>query len=316
MARFPARVLVLPLAAALLATAACGGKGGTPAAASAEIQLLNGSAKGAGLSGDGRGDAAPASPESVAAPAEAPAKDTQPSNWIQLSINKAPIGTTVTEVQGFTLYRFEKDSADPSKATCVDDCALKWPPVLIKPGGRVFVDGIKEAKIGAVRRPDGTVQVTVAGWPAYRFAGDKVPGELNGQGVGGTWFAFKPNGGKIDSLVTASAGKPAEPDKTTVLAKKQTRDGVVITDQDGATLYRNEKDCADACAAQWRAVVADRSGRVQVDGVATERVGTKERRDGTAQLTLDGSPLYRNAADKSTGTIIASAAERGWTPAR
>ncbi|BCY07225.1 hypothetical protein [Actinoplanes sp. L3-i22] len=308
MARFPARVFVLPVAAVLLATAACGDPGAAPAAA-AEIQLVDGAAKVAGLTGDGRGAGS-------AAPSSAPAVSAETPNWVQLSTNQAPIGTTVTEVRGFTLYRFDKDKADPSTATCVDDCAVTWPPVLIKPGGRVFVDGIKEARIGAVRRPDGTVQVTLAGWPVYQFAGDKVPGELNGQGVGGTWFAVKPNGGKIDDLVVAATGKAADPDKTTLLAAKQTGSGAIVTDQDGATLYRNDKDCTGDCAAQWRPVVADAGSKLRVDGIDTDRVGTKKRDDGTVQLALDGSPLYRNAADKSTGTVIASAAERGWNPAR
>jgi predicted lipoprotein with Yx(FWY)xxD motif len=39
-------------------------------------------------------------------------------------------------------------------------------------------------------RTDGTVQVTVNGWPMYLFVRDTAPGEANGQGstgFGGLW---------------------------------------------------------------------------------------------------------------------------------
>ncbi|MGY5056918.1 hypothetical protein ACWDFR_23080 [Streptomyces sp. 900105755] len=49
---------------------------------------------------------------------------------------------------------------------------------------------------GAVRRPDGQVQITVGGWPVHRFSGDSKPGDLNGQGLDGTWFAVAPTGQK------------------------------------------------------------------------------------------------------------------------
>lgn len=33
-------------------------------------------------------------------------------------------------------------------------------------------------------------------WPQYLFAGDKVCGDANGQGVGGKWWATKADGGR------------------------------------------------------------------------------------------------------------------------
>ncbi|MGY5120365.1 hypothetical protein ACWC2H_31695 [Streptomyces sp. 900105755] len=49
---------------------------------------------------------------------------------------------------------------------------------------------------GAVRRPDGQVQITVGGRLVYRFSGDSKPGDLNGQGLDGKWFAVAPTGQK------------------------------------------------------------------------------------------------------------------------
>ena len=95
------------------------------------------------------------------------------------------LGEVLTDQDGMTLYRFENDTADPPASTCVDDCAAKWPPVTST--GDVRVSGVDQSLVGTVTRPDGTTQVTVKGWPVYRFAKDTAPGQTNGHGVGGTW---------------------------------------------------------------------------------------------------------------------------------
>ncbi|MBC8093129.1 MAG: hypothetical protein H7Y15_14560, partial [Pseudonocardia sp.] len=45
-------------------------------------------------------------------------------------------------------------------------------------------------------RPDGGVQLTLGGWPVYRYAADPAPGATDGNGVGEKWFAINPEGGK------------------------------------------------------------------------------------------------------------------------
>ncbi|MBR7678887.1 hypothetical protein KDA82_39280, partial [Streptomyces daliensis] len=104
-----------------------------------------------------------------------------------------------------TLYRFDKDTATPSKSNCEGECATTWPPVVVSPRGKIFIDGIDESAIGTVKRSDGTLQVTIGGWPVYRFSKDLRPGDTNGQGVGGTWFGVTPDGQK--------AGEPAGGDQ-------------------------------------------------------------------------------------------------------
>lgn len=42
-------------------------------------------------------------------------------------------------------------------------------------------------------RPDGLKQQAIDGWPLYAFSGDAKPGDTNGQGVGGTWYAVSPD---------------------------------------------------------------------------------------------------------------------------
>lgn len=117
--------------------------------------------------------------------------------WTQLSAAHAGnLNPVVVNGAGFTLYRFDKDTADPSKSNCNDDCAVTWPPVVVNPDGKIFIDGISPSAVGAVRRDDGTWQATIGGLPVYRFSKDLQPGDTNGKGVGGTWFGITPNGGK------------------------------------------------------------------------------------------------------------------------
>jgi predicted lipoprotein with Yx(FWY)xxD motif len=118
----------------------------------------------------------------------------------------AIIGTYVTDGAGRTLYRFDKDSNKPPKATCNGDCAKTWPPLLIKSPGKIFPKGINPKIIGYVERADGHCQVTINGWPVYYFAKDAKPGDINGQGVGGTWFAINPKGGKTGALPESAGG--------------------------------------------------------------------------------------------------------------
>lgn len=345
MVRTPARVLAVPLAAALILVAGCaGGDPAAPAAApvlaAGEIELVDAPATSAGLTGDGRGeapaaaattgpaavpDSAPATaPPTEAAQPESAADAKVPAKWVQLSTNKAAIGDTVTDVTGFTLYTFTKDPVDPPASQCTGECTRNWPPVLIQAGGRVFVDGMKSDDIAAIRRPDGGVQVTIGGRPAYRFSGDTVPGDLNGHGADGVWFAFSPDGKAIDALIGAAELKDAKPDRTSTLTARNGNDGPIVVDDDGATLYRFGQDdtdppasnCKGACAALWQPVVAKSGGKVKLKGIDADRVWWLSRKDGTKQVTLDGSPLYRNVADKSTDTIVSSAAVQGWTAAR
>ena len=130
-----------------------------------------------------------------------PGDKTKGSHVVELNATEsAEIGTYLTDGAGRTLYRFDKDSAKPPKSTCNGDCATAWPPLLIKSPGKIFPDGVNPKIIGYVERADGSCQVTVHGWPVYFFAADAKSGDINGQGVNGTWFAIAPDGGKTRAI--------------------------------------------------------------------------------------------------------------------
>jgi predicted lipoprotein with Yx(FWY)xxD motif len=130
----------------------------------------------------------------VAAPvATAPAAPAGPA---LTASQTGALGTVVVDGTGFTLYRFDKDKPKPSKSTCVAACADKWPPVIADSVDDVALEGVDRAAVGTVKRADGTLQLTIGGWPVYRFGGDKQAGDTAGQGVGNTWFAVTPAGKK------------------------------------------------------------------------------------------------------------------------
>jgi predicted lipoprotein with Yx(FWY)xxD motif len=130
------------------------------------------------------------------APAAAPVAPAAPAGPALTASPTDALGTVVVDATGFTLYRFDKDKPKPSKSTCVAACADKWPPVLADSVDAVTLDGVDRAVVGTVKRPDGKVQLTIGGWPVYRFTGDKAAGDTAGQGVGKTWFAVTPAGKK------------------------------------------------------------------------------------------------------------------------
>ncbi|WP_460698176.1 hypothetical protein [Nocardia thraciensis] len=121
----------------------------------------------------------------------------QGANAVSLRVVDDPaVGYRVTNANGRALYRFDKDTAQPSRSNCNGDCAVTWPPLLVNRGQALYVEGVDPALTGFVERADGSCQITVGGWPVYYFAKDKHPGDLLGQGVGGVWFAVSPTGGK------------------------------------------------------------------------------------------------------------------------
>ncbi|MGW4645318.1 hypothetical protein [Kitasatospora sp. NPDC004289] len=154
---------------------------------------------------EGASTAAPAAPPAAATTApSAPAADKAVLKGSLAVGRPAGFGPTVLDGLGYTLYRFDKDTAKPSASNCNGDCAAKWPPVPVNAQGTL--QGVDRALVGTVTRADGTQQLTLGGWPLYRFAGDKAPGETNGQGVGGTWFAAAPDGKKAAATSGGGGG--------------------------------------------------------------------------------------------------------------
>jgi predicted lipoprotein with Yx(FWY)xxD motif len=149
------------------------------------------------------GEPGGSTPSSSAAPTPTAAPD---AGGVELATADLAVGTVVTS-DGVTLYRFDKDTAKPSKSTCNGPCAQTWPPLLAT-GGAPKVSGVDAGLVGTVTRDDGAQQVTLNGWPLYSFAKDE-PGQAKGEGVGGTWHAIAPTGKPAAAGASAPGPGPA-----------------------------------------------------------------------------------------------------------
>jgi predicted lipoprotein with Yx(FWY)xxD motif len=126
----------------------------------------------------------------------AAAQDSEAPPGIMLVAAKVGVlGAIVTDQNGRTLYRFDKDK--PSVSNCSGECTKSWPPVIVSDAGELKLDSIDQSLVGTLDRADGSKQVTLAGHPMYRFFKDSKAGDVNGQGLGGTWFVAAPSGDKI-----------------------------------------------------------------------------------------------------------------------
>lgn len=115
------------------------------------------------------------------------------------AVQTGPLGVIVADGAGRVLHRTDADSAQPSTATCTGDCTAIWPPVLVADGEKPALYGVNAALVGTVTRPDGGVQLTLAGWPLYTYSSDDgslttTAGDGMGDGGVGAWHAITPDG--------------------------------------------------------------------------------------------------------------------------
>jgi len=112
---------------------------------------------------------------------------------VRIRSNAKLHATLLVDQGGMTLYHFTRERT--RRVLCVGGCASVWPPLLVSQGLRPLAGlGINRLKLGTIRRPDGKLQVTYAGFALYRFSGDAKPGDTKGQGFGKLWFAVRPFG--------------------------------------------------------------------------------------------------------------------------
>ena len=101
------------------------------------------------------------------------------------------LGPVLVSPAGFTMYALTTDTKDNS--SCNGACAKVWPPVVVDKGWTA-APGLDRSRFSTIVRSDGTRQLVAGQWPLYTYSGDKKPGDVNGEGSGGVWFAAGVNG--------------------------------------------------------------------------------------------------------------------------
>jgi predicted lipoprotein with Yx(FWY)xxD motif len=86
--------------------------------------------------------------------------------------------SVLVDSQGNALYTPEQEA--DGKIICTGSCLSEWMPLTAsgKPTAPADVTG----KLGVVKRPDGSEQVTLNGAPLYTFVEDGGPGNVTGDG--------------------------------------------------------------------------------------------------------------------------------------
>ena len=98
---------------------------------------------------------------------------------VQIASNDV-LGEYATDSFGITLYTTTKEE-------CTGECLGVWPPYAA--GGTVEQDGA----LGTFFREDtGQYHYTWNGELLYYYSGDTVPGDTNGDGIGGVWSVARP----------------------------------------------------------------------------------------------------------------------------
>lgn len=118
------------------------------------------------------------------------------------SANNATLGkTVVVNPAGRTLYSLSGESTNHLLCKS-SQCTHFWPPLTVPSRStRLKAAAGVHGALGLLRRPNGSMQVTLRGKRLYRYSGDTGPDQSAGDGIhsfGGTWHA-----------VTASASPPA-----------------------------------------------------------------------------------------------------------
>jgi predicted lipoprotein with Yx(FWY)xxD motif len=120
------------------------------------------------------------------APAKTGATMSAPAAMAMSSGAPAKIGTTSmgkawVDLNGMTLYTFDKDTA--TKSACNGKCAVEWPPLKAAAGAKP----LKNWTI--VARADGSKMWAYKGHPLYTFVDDKKPGDVTGDNKDGFHLA-------------------------------------------------------------------------------------------------------------------------------
>lgn len=265
------------------------------------------------------GDTTDDTAQEVLTPADsaAPAVSAAPAAQATIDVlsGASDLGPILVGPNGLSLYGFTNDVG--ASSTCSGTCAEAWPPVIVGADWGAG-PGLDFGIFATTARDDGQLQLVAGQWPLYYFAGDAVPGDVNGQGSGDVWFVVDTDG----RLTTAAAQEGADDagdaggDEAAMVSTATSELGDVLVDATGLTLYGflNDTDgnpvCNDACADAWPPMIVPSADLPA--GLDTNVFSVVERADGTFQLRAGVWPLYRFAGDGAAGDVNGQGSGDAW----
>jgi predicted lipoprotein with Yx(FWY)xxD motif len=256
----------------------------------------------------------------------APAQESPAASGGPLTLGTGTALVYLTGANGMTLYYFGKDTV-PNQTACTSDaCKENWPAATVADPAQ-----LPAAPAGAtgtfssfVRSDDGTNQLAYDGHPLYYFAGDKAPGDTNGEGVFAIWWVAD---------VTVALPAPAEPspaasaEASAAAGESYTlaaAAGGYLTGEDGKSLYVYAKDTtanqsactADQCVQNWPPFTVESDETVVAGDGVSGTIATFDRGGGEMQVSYNGAPLYYFAGDTAAGDTNGASVSANWALAK
>ena len=110
------------------------------------------------------------------------------------------LGDVLVDRKGMTLYTPDLEAR--GTIACTGPCTAFWRPVVAGAGAPTSKGDV--GKLGVVKRPDGTRQITAKGRPLYTFSEDTAAGQAKGDG-----FTDDFGGKRFVWHAVAAGGMPA-----------------------------------------------------------------------------------------------------------
>jgi predicted lipoprotein with Yx(FWY)xxD motif len=227
--------------------------------------------------------------------------------------NNPTLGNILVDSNGMTLYLFMKDNG--TTTACTGTCAQNWPALT-----NASPSAGSGADMSMLGTAPGTNQVTYNGHLLYTFAKDKNPGDINGEGLLGAWYAVSPAGDPVKPaaaantpVATPTAANTTSMSSDTVMVANNPTLGNILVDSSGMTLYLFLKDngtttaCTGVCAQNWPALT--NASPTAGNGVDATLLGTVPD---TNQVTYNGHLLYTFANDQNPGDVNGEGLLSAW----
>ncbi len=225
----------------------------------------------------------------------------------------------LTNAQGLTLYYFYFLGTDVPKTVCTGGCTTTWHPLLITdPSTIMAVKPELRGQLTAAATTNG-LQVQHNDRFLYTYSGDKMPGQMNG------------NGRSVDTGVVTetavyssvspanyySTGSPYIPLISTMDTPIHGMEYGILTNAQKLTLYYREGGdvCTGKCTTTWHPLlIADPSALMIVSPVLRDLLAAVPGPNGL-QVQYMGNFLYTYSGDTLPGEVNGSAGGGSWTVA-
>lgn len=215
-------------------------------------------------------------------------RQAEPDNGVEV--------TQTLPLHGMALYTFDNDTDGSS--TCTDDCLTRWPALMAHPGAE------PSGLYSLVTRSTGEQQWALNGLPLYFFAGDNVPGDINGDEVSGVWHLARP-------VPVATATHESDGLMFTAHGQILDQDGQADTSREDFTLYTFDDDtasglstCYGGCATIWPPLYAPENAQDFGDFTVTRRDNpATDAVEDEFQWAYKGQPLYFVDSDTAPGDV-------------